>query len=234
MPIFDTHAPFVINFHGIGDPPRAYEPGEESYWTDRVYFETILDFVAQHPLGAGARLTFDDGNSSDYAIAAPELKRRGLGARFFVLAGKFGQEGYLSRAEVRDLAAQGFEVGSHGLDHVAWTDASDAALVREIKDSKAILEDITGCRVRSAAVPFGLYDRRVLRELGRHGYHSVFSSDGGPRLTAMVPTPRYSVQRNVALASLASVIDTSSSFSRRARTEARVRAKALVRRGKVP
>jgi peptidoglycan/xylan/chitin deacetylase (PgdA/CDA1 family) len=232
MPIFNTHAPFVINFHGIGNPLRAYEAGEESYWTDRGIFEIILEFVAQHSFNGEVRLTFDDGNSSDYAIAAPELKRRGLGARFFVLAGKFGQEGYLSRAEVRDLAAQGFEVGSHGLDHVAWTDASDAALVREIKDSKAILEDVTGCRVRSAAVPFGLYDRRVLRELGRHGYHSVFSSDGGPRLTAMVPTPRYSVQRNVALNSLASLIETSTSFSRRARTEARAVIKALIGRGK--
>jgi peptidoglycan/xylan/chitin deacetylase (PgdA/CDA1 family) len=232
MAIFNTRAPFVINFHGIGNPPRAYEPGEESYWIDRVHFKNILDFVAQRPLGAGVRLTFDDGNSSDYAIAAPELMRRGLGARFFVLAGKFGQEGYLSRAEVRDLAAQGFEVGSHGLDHVAWTNASDAALVREIKDSKAILEDVTGCPVRSAAVPFGIYDRRVLRELSRHGYQNVFSSDGGPRLTAMVPTPRYSLQRRVVLTSLASLIETSASFSRRARTEARAVIKALIGRRK--
>jgi peptidoglycan/xylan/chitin deacetylase (PgdA/CDA1 family) len=230
MAFFNTRASFVINFHGIGKPPRAYEPGEEPYWIDREHFEDILDFVAQHPLGAGVRLTFDDGNSSDYAIATPELKRRGLGASFFVLAGKLGREGYLSRAEVRDLSAQGFEIGSHGLDHVAWTDASYAALVREIKDSKAILEDVTGCPVQSAAVPFGLYDRRVLREVSRHGYHNVFSSDGGPRLTTKLPTPRYSMQRSVALTSLACLIETSGSFSRRARTEARVVTKVLIRR----
>ncbi len=232
MALFNTCAPFVINFHGVGTPPRAYEPGEEPYWIDRANFENILDFVAQHPLGAGVRMTFDDGNSSDYLIAAPELKRRGLGGRFFVLAAKLGAEGYLSRAEVRELSAQGFEIGSHGLDHVAWTDASHAALVREIKDSKAILEDVTGCPVRSAAVPFGLYDRRVLRELSRHGYHNIFSSDGGPRLTALLPAPRYSVQRGVALGSLARLIETSSSFSGRVRAEARAITKALVRRGR--
>jgi peptidoglycan/xylan/chitin deacetylase (PgdA/CDA1 family) len=234
MAIFNTRAPFVINFHGVGNPSRAYEPDEEPYWIDRVHFKNILDFVEQHPSRAELRLTFDDGNSSDYAIVAPELKRRGLGARFFVLAGKLGRKGYLSKAEVRDLSAQGFEIGSQGIDHVHWTDASYAALVREIKDSKAILEDVTGCSVRSAAVPFGLYDRRVLRELSRHGYQNVFSSDGGPRLIAMLPTPRYSVQRSVPLTSLASLIEASTSFSRRALTELRVLAKALVRRGKVP
>jgi peptidoglycan/xylan/chitin deacetylase (PgdA/CDA1 family) len=234
MAIFNTRAPFVINFHGVGNPSRAYEPDEEPYWIDRVHFKNILDFVEQHPSRAELRLTFDDGNSSDYAIAAPELKRRGLGARFFVLAGKLGWKGYLSKAEVSDLSAQGFEIGSQGMDHVHWTDASDAALVREIKDSKAILEAVTGCPVRSAAIPFGLYDRRVLRELSRHGYQYVFSSDGGPRLTAMLPTPRYSVQRTVPLTSLASLIEASTSLSRRALTEARVLAKALVRRGKVP
>ena len=171
LAIVNIRAPFIINFHGVGKPPRAYELGEEPYWVDRVYFENILDFVAQHPFSTGVRLTFDDGNSSDYAIAAPELRRRGLSGSFFVLAGKLGREGYLSSVQVRELSAEGFEIGSHGLNHVVWTNASNAELAREINDSKAILEDITGRSVQSAAVPFGLYDRHVLRELSRHDYH---------------------------------------------------------------
>jgi peptidoglycan/xylan/chitin deacetylase (PgdA/CDA1 family) len=231
LAIVNIRAPFIINFHGVGKPPRAYELGEEPYWVDRVYFENILDFVAQHPFSTGVRLTFDDGNSSDYAIAAPELRRRGLSGSFFVLAGKLGREGYLSSVQVRELSAEGFEIGSHGLNHVVWTNASNAELAREINDSKAILEDITGRSVQSAAVPFGLYDRRVLRELSRHDYHNVFSSDGGPRLTTTLPTPRYSLQRGVDLASLASLIEKSSSTFGRIRTEARLLTKWLIRRG---
>ena len=52
-------------------------------------------------MGAEApRISFDDGNASDVGIALPELERRGLKAVFFLLAGRLGQPGSLTEADV--------------------------------------------------------------------------------------------------------------------------------------
>jgi peptidoglycan/xylan/chitin deacetylase (PgdA/CDA1 family) len=223
-------ATFIINIHGVGKATRPYEPGEEPYWIDDADFEGVLDFVERHPRRQGIRLTFDDGNHSDHAIAAPALRMRGLSATFFVLAGRLDQAGYLSKSEVRELCDEGFEVGSHGCDHIDWTRASDEVLKRELKDSKVIIEQTTGCAVRGAAIPFGLYDRRVLEALSHCGYSEVFSSDGGPRLTTAWPIPRYSLRRGVDVGALADCIEAGTALLSLAQTEARVRIKASLRR----
>ncbi len=217
---------FIINLHGIGEARRPLEPGEQDYWITGDEFEKILDVVERHPRRDRIRLTFDDGNCSDHEIAAPALLRRGLHATFFVLAGRLDRDGYLSRRQVRELCVQGFEIGSHGLVHIDWTTAGDEVLTREVQVSKAIIEEVTGCPVRVAAVPFGRYDRRVLEALRRHRYYEIFSSDGCPRLCAAWPTPRYSLRRNVNVARLARSISTSSAFPCRLWNEASVRIKA--------
>ena len=127
---------------------------------------------------------------------------------------------------MRELSEEGFEIGSHGCDHVDWTKARNEILTRELKDSKAIIEDITGCPVTAAAIPFGIYDRRVLGALSHYGYREVFSSDGGPRLTSTWPTPRYSLRRGFELRALADRIKSGAAFLSRAQTEAHLRIKA--------
>lgn len=185
---------FIINFHGIGAASRPYETGEQPFWISRQEFLTVLDLVQAESPAVDFRLTFDDGNTSDYEIAAPELKRRGLAASFFVLAGKFQQRGYLTQQQTRELVSEGFQIGSHGLNHIDWTGAEDRELAEEVSGSKSILEDVIGGPVVSAAIPFGLYDRRVLLALRRAGYRDVYSSDGGARLSKAWPTPRFSLR----------------------------------------
>ena len=74
----------ILNFHGIGGASREFEQGEQPYWLEVDAFTKILDVVAQAP--SQVMITFDDGNASDVLIAAPELRKRGLKAHFFVLA----------------------------------------------------------------------------------------------------------------------------------------------------
>ena len=125
---------FIINFHGIGRALRVYEPREEQYWVDEADLESVLDIVERPPDRQSIRVTFDDGNSSDYTTAASALRRRGLHASFFVLAGRLDQKGYLSKDQVRELCEDGFEIGSHGCDHIDWTTARDEVLTRELND----------------------------------------------------------------------------------------------------
>jgi peptidoglycan/xylan/chitin deacetylase (PgdA/CDA1 family) len=221
---------FIINLHGVGEVPRSLDVGEKQYWISSDSLEACLDFAKGHPRRECIRFTVDDGNISDYAIIAPALQRRGFHATFFVLAGRLGHKGYLSRRQVRELRDQGFEIGSHGVDHIDWTRTSDELLTRELMDSKSILEDVTRCAVQSAAIPFGLYDRRVLWALDRCDYCKVYSSDGGPRLSTVGPIPRYSLQEGTDLRVLADRIDSSFALLRRALTEVRIRIKSSLQR----
>jgi peptidoglycan/xylan/chitin deacetylase (PgdA/CDA1 family) len=209
---------YVLNFHGIGHASRPYEPGERRYWLTRQELADVLDLVQAMKAKRNIDLTVDDGNESDYAILAPELVKRDLTATFFVLAGKFDQPGYLRRSEVRELALNGFEIGSHGLHHVDWVSCDDASLQCEVDHSRKIIEDVTGRQVIMAAAPFGSYDRRVLSALGEAGYRRVFSSDGGPRLTDGWPIPRRTLRTNINVNALADEID-GFTLGRRVRSE---------------
>jgi peptidoglycan/xylan/chitin deacetylase (PgdA/CDA1 family) len=166
-----------LTFHGVGDPPRALTPGEAECWLTTDDLTAALDAVASRE---DVRITFDDSNRSDVDLALPALLERGLRATFFVLAGRLDDPEHLGGEELDRLAGAGMEIGSHGLDHTDWRGLDDAALAREIGESRAILERVLNRPVSEVSVPFGSYDRRVLACVRREGgYRRAFTSDGG-------------------------------------------------------
>lgn len=165
-----------LTFHGIGTPERPLDPGESDVWVSRDQFLALLDEVADR---ADVRITFDDGNVGDVEHALPALRERGLKATFFVVAGRLGTPRFLDVAGMRELAAAGMEIGSHGMHHRPWRGLDDATLREELVDAKAILERALERPVTQAACPFGSYDRRVLRTLRGCGYRHVYTSDRG-------------------------------------------------------
>jgi peptidoglycan/xylan/chitin deacetylase (PgdA/CDA1 family) len=180
-------------FHGVGTPRRELEPGEGRYWVTTGQFLRILDEVADD---LRVRISFDDGNASDAAVALPALVERGLDATFFVLAGRLDTTGSLSRDDVRGLVAAGMRVGSHGMDHVPWRHQDEATLQRELVDARDELTALTGSPVTEAALPLGRYDRSVLGRARQAGYDAIHTSDrcwarGGAWLQ-----PRFSVRQD--------------------------------------
>ena len=166
----------TLTFHGIGDEPPQLDAGEREMWVSREQFLSVVDSAAAR---GDIRITFDDGNASDIEHALPALRQRGMSATFFVVAGRMGQPGFLSEADVRALADAGMAIGSHGMRHVPWRGLDDAALREELVDARRLLEEVVARPVFEAACPFGSYDRRVLRALGRSGYRTVYTSDRG-------------------------------------------------------
>lgn len=182
-----------LNFHGLGRPPRVLDPGEAAVWIeDASCFGDLLD-VARVADG-DVRVTFDDGNGSDVDVALPALAGRGLTAQFFVLAGKIGADGYVGPEGVKELAAAGMSVGSHGMEHVDWRTLDDAGLEVELVRAREVLEDLIGAPVATAACPFGSYDRRILGRLREAGYQGVYTSDGGPARSEAWLKPRSTVR----------------------------------------
>lgn len=192
-------------FHGIDAPGRPLEPGEAPYWIGVERFEALLDAIAADP--GRYRITFDDGNLSDHAIALPRLLARGLRAEFFVLTGRVGQPGSLGEAEIADLLAAGMGIGSHGVAHRDWRKLDSAGLRHELEESKATLERLCGRPVTAAGIPFGGWNARVLRALRRAGYQSAWSSDGGRMRPDAFLRPRRSVRGDMDAAALRDLLD---------------------------
>ena len=201
----DDHRVFILNFHGLGKPKRKVAPEDEHYWLEERVFADILDTVRGRK---EVRITFDDSNESDYAIALPLLKARKLTARFFILAGYVDEPGFLSRKQIQLLCSEGMAVGSHGMRHRRWTALSEKELLEELVEARDRLEYITGMPMTEAACPFGEYNRRVLQKLRCWGYGRVYTSDGGAAVVNAWLQPRNTVCRHHNLAQVLSLLRT--------------------------
>ena len=125
-------------------------------------------------------MTFDDGNASDL-YAAEQLRRRDLHGKFFLLTGRFGQSHYVPREEARDLTATGSRLGY--TDTITSTGGAHPtrSLTRGIDCRTFGAPPRLGAgRTYSVALPFGAYNRRVVRRLRGEKFARVYTSDEGP------------------------------------------------------
>lgn len=179
-----------ICFHGIGVCTREREEGESRYWVRETHFLRMLDEIATH---ANVRLSFDDGNISDAAVALPAMEDRGLTGTFFALAGRLDDPASLSPGDLRILRTAGMQVGNHGWSHISWRGMSDEVAARELVEARAALGEASRGPVDEAALPLGQYDRRVINQLKLSGYAGVYSSDRFPARPNSWFQARYSV-----------------------------------------
>jgi peptidoglycan/xylan/chitin deacetylase (PgdA/CDA1 family) len=202
-----------VCFHGIGTPDRVLEPGEADYWIGQDAFLGILDELTGR---RDVRISFDDGNASDVEIALPALVERGLTATFFVLAGRLDDAGSLARDHVRELGNAGMRIGTHGMHHRSWRGMSPAESHLELVEAREAIAEVAGRRIDEAALPLGMYDRRVLSKLRRHGYRRVFTSDRARASESAWLSPRHSVVSTDTAASVRNVVLTEPGTAQRA------------------
>ena len=184
----------ILMYHGIAGGPRGLAPAHWSMrhvvtwdafcgqiellrsegWHALLPDELRSEQVARAPLPLG--ITFDDGHASDVA-AAERLRQEGLRAIFYLTWSHLDSAGYLAKGQVAQLLRLGMTIGSHGLNHVSFSDLDDKSLGRELLESKARLEELGGLPVTSFGCPLGAYDRRVLAAAFAAGYTTVMTSD---------------------------------------------------------
>lgn len=204
----------TLNLHGIGTPVRALEPGEDEVWISVRQLEDVLDAVVGR---SDVRLTFDDANASDVEIGLPHLRKRGLTAQFFLCAGLLGRAGRLTHDGVRELVDAGMPLGTHGWTHRDWRHLTPGEVAEELAQAPQILAEFAGRPVTEASIPFGSYDRHVLRRLREAGVTRAYTSDGGRARPDAWLQPRNSLRNTVDAAWLAQVLDGEASLPRRAR-----------------
>ncbi len=124
-------------------------------------------------------LTFDDGYEDFYSQVFPLLKKYNYKATLYVIINKLGTTGYLTREQIKILAASGLvEIGSHTFNHPDLRGLKSKDAKFEISASKKILEQISGQPVTSFAYPFGYY---------RNDFFAVVSSAGYTNAVSVMP-----------------------------------------------
>lgn len=100
----------------------------------------------------------------------------------------------MSVEELRQSAADPLvTIGSHGVTHSVLTECDDDQLMRELRESKAFLEEVTGEAVECFAYPRGEYDARVARRTGDAGYNAAFVIDSIGLGTHCLELPRVGI-----------------------------------------
>jgi peptidoglycan/xylan/chitin deacetylase (PgdA/CDA1 family) len=129
-----------------------------------------------YPAEPSVCLTFDDGCETDLIAAAPVLREFGFNATFYLTAGFLNTPGYLDGSQVRELDAQGFEIGCHSMTHPYLSDLAEPELEREVVDAKLQIEKIVGHAIEHFSCPGGRYDERTLRMARHAGFRTVAGS----------------------------------------------------------
>jgi|KBSMisStaDraftv2_1062788.scaffolds.fasta_scaffold436338_2 peptidoglycan/xylan/chitin deacetylase (PgdA/CDA1 family) len=155
------------------------------------------------------KITFDDGEQSQFHNALPLLAEYGFKATYFVTPGLIGTAAkFLGWDDLKALQAAGHSVQSHGWSHKFLTFCSETELAHELRASKQSLEENLGSVVEEISVPGGRWNRRVLQACAAVGYRRVYVSDpwveteiGGVEVIG-----RFMVRRTTTIAELEKIV----------------------------
>lgn len=147
-----------------------------------VTLQEVWDFWHRGgPLPARAVvISVDDGYHSNYANAAPVLRRLGWPGTLNLKVGNLHEPTYgLTPGQVRALIAAGWEVDSHTIDHPDLTTVDAATLAREVAESRRRLQRGFGIPVNFFCYPAGRYDDAVIAAVARAGYLAATTVNPG-------------------------------------------------------
>ena len=112
----------ILTFHSIGSLNRRTEDDEMRYNVSADRFAEWIAIISRSL--PRCIITFDDGNKSDIEVALPILKKYNIKAKFFPIINRIGLQDYMTWDDIQSLMDAGMQIGSHGLDHVTWTELS--------------------------------------------------------------------------------------------------------------
>lgn len=191
----------VLRRHGI---PATFfvvtgaTENNEALWHDRLAFTYAS-------LGPEGRHAFSGGQSCgvrDLVHAAKDLRpadREALISRLEDQAGgpvRPSWDGIMSWQQLRDLQAEGHEIGVHTRTHPILTLSTESELRDEIETAGEICAANLGSRPATFCYPNGSYDQRVEAVVRRAGYRYATTTQAGvnPPQSNALTMKRYDIQ----------------------------------------
>ena len=194
----------VLCYHIVSDnPATSMEISRSTFRQQLQYLEmtgyNVIPLRDLYEYVSGEResipdnavvITIDDGWTSAYTEAFPELKKRNMPFTLFIYPKIIGRTPIaLNWDQIREMADAGADIQSHTLSHPFLTRRRhpglddlqySAWLQRELAESRRIIARETGRAVDFLAYPYGDYDSRVARTAAKAGYLAALTCDYGP------------------------------------------------------
>jgi peptidoglycan/xylan/chitin deacetylase (PgdA/CDA1 family) len=195
----------ILGYHGVARERRSedlfmlqLDPGRfrgqlEMMIAAGFRFHTVAELAelaggAEPPPGLAA-ISFDDAMRNNLTVALPILRELGLTATVYVptgwLGGRspwIGEDGdgtILTADELRELAAAGWELGAHTVNHADLSKLDYEGCREEIAGSVGALRELTGVEVQTFAYPFGQYGRAAVDAVRDCGLRAAVTTGSG-------------------------------------------------------
>jgi len=197
----------VLMYHQISRPPRCGHPyryltvspsnfARQMRWLKRLGFRglsirDLAPYLSGEKVGKVVGITFDDGYQNNFEYVLPALDAVGFTATNYFVSGQIG--GYnawdrnigiaysrcMSKAQLREWAALGQEVGAHTVDHVRLTQVDIRIARQQIVQSRSHLEDMVGEAVTSFSYPYGDVSGAVRELVLEAGFSTAVTTKRG-------------------------------------------------------
>ncbi|MCD4780571.1 MAG: polysaccharide deacetylase family protein [Candidatus Omnitrophica bacterium] len=170
----------------------------EANWVQPVHFEQQMEYLSRYKynvislselidtIGQNKVLprntvviTFDDGYKNNYTNAFPILKKYQFPATVFMPSDKVGLEGRLSYKEIQEMLAHHVDFGSHTRTESYLPDLDKEQWVKEIEQSKNILDQLLGKNIDLFAYPIGGFSNEIKQLVKDSGYKGACTTNRG-------------------------------------------------------
>lgn len=147
-------------------------------------------------------VTIDDGDKSIYTYAYPILKKYDIPATIFIYTNVTKERRGLSWDEIKEMANNGIDFGSHTVSHCNLAKKMDnetydeykERIRKELVDSKKIIEEKIGKEIKYLAYPYGEYNEFVKNEAIKSGYEALLLVKWGKNY---VSSSKYYLKRRI-------------------------------------
>ena len=126
-------------------------------------------------------ITFDDGYENIFTKAMPVLKELDFSATCFIVSKKIGyfndwdknqknfkKKRIMNKKQIKNWIKNGFEIGSHSMDHYNLNNLSSIQKKIQILKPKQFFKTNYGINIQSFSYPFGCYNEDCLKILKRN------------------------------------------------------------------
>ena len=176
----------ILLYHHIADiePTSRYAVSLDNFRNQiqklsELRYETITPGYLADVITKGGLLperpiiiTFDDGSIDVYNNAFRVMKEKGFVGAFYIVSSYIGANDIVTPTQLIEMAADGWEIGSHSMSHNDLTKSSDQLSI-ELLQSRKDIEKITGLEVTSFAYPYGLANSEVINKTYNSKYKTA-------------------------------------------------------------
>jgi peptidoglycan/xylan/chitin deacetylase (PgdA/CDA1 family) len=117
-------------------------------------------------------ITFDDGDQNVYASAFPVMRDLGFPGVIYIIDSAVDSPDHLTRDEILEMVAAGWEVGDHSMSHINLMNNHDQVWT-EASLSRTRLQEKLGIFAETFAYPYGAADTFVMEKISKYGYSAA-------------------------------------------------------------